>query len=127
MVSLAQDLERGLVEAGVSDEEAKRIALGLDERISAMATKEDLFEVRDSLRRELDLILATMEERFRTQDQMQAERLQTMDQVQAERLQAMEQMHRQRIDMQDELWEERIRAHDQRIGERFNLVDSHFA
>ncbi len=60
MATMTRQLERGLIEAGVPEEHAERIADAQEARLSELATKEDLhllrrelYEIRDDLRREL--------------------------------------------------------------------------
>ena len=64
MVTMARELERGLIEPGVSPEQAERIAVGLDERLREVATKQDLRELQDQLRRELDQRFADVHSRI---------------------------------------------------------------
>ena len=64
MVTMARELERGLIEPGVSPEQAERIAVGLDERLSEVATKQDLRELQDQLRRELNQRFADVHSRI---------------------------------------------------------------
>ena len=64
MVTMARELERGLIEPGVSPEQAERNAVGLDERLREVATKQDLRELQDQLRRELDQRFADVHSRI---------------------------------------------------------------
>ena len=50
MALMTRELERGLVEAGVSPDQAERIAVGLDERLSEVATKQDLRDIKQDVR-----------------------------------------------------------------------------
>ncbi len=50
MALMTRELERGLVEAGVSPDHAERIAVGLDERLSEVATKQDVRDVKQDVR-----------------------------------------------------------------------------
>ena len=54
MVTMTRELEPGLIEAGVSPEQAEKIAVGLDERLSEVATKQDLRDLKEDLERQID-------------------------------------------------------------------------
>ena len=60
MVTMTRELERGLIEAGVSPEQAEKIAVGLDERLSEVATKQDLRDLKEDLERQIDKLERTM-------------------------------------------------------------------
>ncbi len=60
MAIMTRELERGLVEAGVSPKQAERIAVGLDERLSEVATKQDLRDLKHDLERQVDRLERTM-------------------------------------------------------------------
>ena len=60
MALMTRELERGLVEAGVSPDQAERIAVGLDERLSEVATKQDLRDLKHDLERQVDRLERTM-------------------------------------------------------------------
>ena len=60
MALMTRELERGLVEAGVSPDQAERIAVGLDERLSEVATKQDLRDLKQDLERQVDRLERTM-------------------------------------------------------------------
>ena len=60
MALMTRELERGLVEAGVSPDQAERIAVGLDERLSEVATKQDLRDLKQDIERQIDQLERTM-------------------------------------------------------------------
>ena len=60
MALMTRELERGLVEAGVSPDQAERIAVGLDERLSEVATKQDLCDLKQDIERQIDQLERTM-------------------------------------------------------------------
>ena len=60
MASMTRELERGLVEAGVSPDQAERIAVGLDERLSEVATKQDLRDIKHDIERQIDQLERTV-------------------------------------------------------------------
>lgn len=49
MVTMTRELERGLIEAGVSPEQAEQVALTLEERFAEVATKGDIADVKESI------------------------------------------------------------------------------
>ncbi len=60
MALMTRELERGLVEAGVSPDQAERIAVGLDERLSEVATKQDLRDIKHDIERQIDQLERTV-------------------------------------------------------------------
>ena len=60
MALMTRELERGLVEAGVSPDQAERIAVGLDERLSEVATKQDLRDIKQDIERQIDQLERTV-------------------------------------------------------------------
>ena len=57
---MTRELECGLVEAGVSPDQAERIAVGLDERLSEVATKQDLRDIKQDIERQIDQLERTV-------------------------------------------------------------------
>ena len=57
---MTRELERGLISAGVPKEQAEEIADSLEGRLSELATKQDLQNLRDELHKRLDHLERTM-------------------------------------------------------------------
>ena len=68
MVTMTRELERGLIEAGVSEDRAREIADGLEVRLADLATKEDLQREITALRSEMDLRFDGIDRRFDDQN-----------------------------------------------------------
>ena len=68
MVTMTRELERGLIEAGVSEDRAREIVDGLEVRLADLATKEDLQREITALRGEMDLRFDAIDRRFDDQN-----------------------------------------------------------
>ena len=86
MVTMTRELERGLIEAGVPEEQAGRVADAMGEQFDQLATKHELHQTEDRLHQRMNDI----EERLRQTEERLHQRMNDINEHLLGRIDAME-------------------------------------